>query len=90
MKNVLVRDLDDALVESFKDEAKRRGTTLQAVLKQTLNDNRPQARSKQDVLHELRALRAKSGPAQAGWNSLDVIQEGRRELDDKMARIFKW
>jgi hypothetical protein len=90
MKNVLVRDLDNALVDSFKNEAKRRGTSLQAVLKQTLNDNRPKALSKAEILLKLEALREESGPIQDGWNSLDVIQEGRRELDEKMARIFKW
>jgi plasmid stability protein len=89
MKNVLVRDLDDALIESFKAEAKRRGTSLQAVLKQTLNDNRPQAQSKQEILRELKALRAEIGPSD-GVTGLEIIQEGRRELDEKMARIFKW
>jgi hypothetical protein len=90
MKNVLIRDLDEALVASFKDEAKRRGTSLQAVLKQTLNDNRPKALSKEEILRRLEAFREESGPIQDGWNSLDVIHEGRRELDEKMARIFKW
>jgi hypothetical protein len=90
MKNVLIRDLDDALVDSFKNEAKRRGTTLQAVLKQTLNDNRPNKLSKEQILLKLEALREASGPPQDGWNSLDVIHQGRRELDEKMARIFKW
>jgi hypothetical protein len=90
MKNVLVRDLDDAVVESFKAEAKRRGTSLQEVLKQTLNDNRPQAQSKQEILRELDVLRAKSGPAPEGWNSLDIIHEGRRERDERLERIFKW
>jgi hypothetical protein len=90
MKNVLIRDLEDALVDSFKSEAKRRGTTLQAILKQTLNDNRPNKLSKEEILLRLEALREASGPPQEAWNSLDVIHEGRRELDDKMARIFKW
>jgi hypothetical protein len=90
MKNVLIRDLDDALVDSFKNEAKRRGTSLQAVLKQTLNDNRPKALSKEEILLRLEALREETGPPQVGWNSLDIIHEGRRELDEKMARIFKW
>jgi hypothetical protein len=90
MKNVLIRDLDDALVDSFKNEAKRRGTSLQAVLKQTLNDNRPKELSKEEILLRLDALRKESGPPPDDWNSLDVIQEGRRELDEKMARIFKW
>jgi plasmid stability protein len=89
MKNVLIRDLDDSLVESFKLEAQRQGTSLQAVLKQTLNDNKPMAPSKEEILCELDALRAEAGPALKGWNSLEVIQEGRRELDEKMARIFK-
>ncbi len=89
MKNVLVRDLDDALVASFKNEAKRRGTSLQAVLKQTLNDNRPKALSKEEILRELKALRAESGPSN-GVTGLELIQEGRRELDEKFARIFKW
>lgn len=90
MKNVLIRDLDDALVASFKTKAKRRGTSLQAVLKQTLNDNRPKALTKDEILRRFDAFREESGPAQEGWNSLDVIQEGRRELDEKMARIFEW
>ncbi len=89
MKNILVRDLDDALVDSFKNEAKRRGTSLQAVLKQTLNDNRPTALSKDEILQELDALRAKSGPPD-GMTSVEIIQEGRREQEEKFARIFNW
>ena len=89
MKNVLIRDLDDNLVASFKTEAKRRGTSLQAVLKQTLNDNRPQALSKEEILLKLDALRAKSGPSD-GTTGLDLIAEGRREQDEKFARIFNW
>ncbi len=90
MKNVLIRDLDDALVANFKSEAKRRGVSLQAVLKQILNDNQPKELSKDEILRRLEALREMSGPPQDGWNSLDVIREGRCELDEKMARIFKW
>jgi hypothetical protein len=89
MKNVLVRDLDDALVASFKNEAKRRGTSLQAVLKQTLNDNRPNELSKEEILRELDALRANSGPPD-GMTGLEIIQEGRREQEEKFARIFNW
>ena len=89
MKNVLVRDLDDALVERFKTEAKRRGTTLQAVLKQTLNDNQPKELSKEEILRRFEALREVTGPSN-GITGLDLIQEGRRELDGKFARIFKW
>jgi hypothetical protein len=89
MKNILVRDLDDTLVESFKNEAKRRGTSLQAVLKQTLNDNRPKAIPLADVWHKLDELRAQSGPAE-GMTGLELIAEGRREQDEKFARIFGW
>jgi hypothetical protein len=89
MKNVLVRDLDDALIESFKAEAKRRGTSLQSVLKQTLNDNHPKAVLMDDVWCKLDAIRAQSGPSD-GMTGLELIQEGRREQDEKFARIFGW
>ena len=89
MKNVLIRDLDDTLVASFKNEAKRRGTSLQAVLKQTLNDNSPKIGSLEDVWRDLDVLLTQSGPSD-GTTGLDLITEGRREQDEKFARIFKW
>ena len=89
MRNVLIRDLDDNLVASFKNEAKRRGTSLQAVLKQTLNDNSPKISSLEDVWRDLDILLAQSGPSD-GTTGLDLIAEGRREQDEKFARIFKW
>jgi hypothetical protein len=62
---------------------------LQAVLKQTLNDNRPKALSKAEILQELDALRAKSGTPD-GMTGLEIIQEGRREQGEKFARIFNY
>jgi hypothetical protein len=90
MKNVLIRDLDDSLVESFKLEAKRRGTSLQAVLKQTLNDNRPKALNKKELLEALDALRASSPRTSNAPTGLELIQEGRRERDERLARILNW
>lgn len=80
MKNVLIRDLDDRLVERFKREAKRRGTSLQAVLKQTLNDNQPEAING-SFWDRLESARKESGPATA--ITRDLIQEGRDTLAAK-------
>lgn len=89
MKNVLIRNLDDGVVECFKKEAKRRGTSLQSVLKQTLHENQPKGTSKEEILRALGELRAKSGPVQEGWNSLEVIHEERQERENRIMGIYK-
>lgn len=83
MKNVLIRDLDDAVVESFKKEAKRRGTSLQAVLKQVVEANAPKT---EDVAfwEDLRRFRQETGPATNLTRAL--LDEGRAQLDEKMSR----
>jgi hypothetical protein len=83
MKNVLIRDLDDAVVESFKNEAKRRGTSLQAVLKQVVESNAPQNHDA-SFWAELRRSRLDTGPATN--IARDLLDQGRAQLDEKMTR----
>jgi len=86
MAKVLIRDLDDDLVDSFKNEAKRRGVSMQVVLKQTLNENRPKVKSKAEILQQIDALRAKTGPEKSSL-ALELTREGRDYLDRKVQSL---
>lgn len=90
MKNILIRDIDESVIESWKQEAKRQGVSMQELLKKTINDNAPKPEmSKQEILAKIDELRAKSGPSD-GTTSLEIIREMREEQDKKFERIFKW
>lgn len=87
MKNLLIRDIDESVIESWKQEAKRRGVSMQELLKQTINDNAPKApATKEEILKRIDALRAKTGPAKSNL-ALEIIREGRDYLDSKIESL---
>ncbi len=87
MKNLLIRDIDESVIESWKQEAKRRGVSMQELLKQTINDNAPKApATKEEILKRIDALRAKTGPQKSNL-ALEIIREGRDYLDSKIESL---
>ncbi len=87
MKNLLIRDIDESVIESWKQEAKRRGVSMQELLKQTINDNAPKRQeTKEEILARIDALRAKTGPQKSNL-ALEIIREGRDYLDSKIESL---
>jgi EAL domain-containing protein (putative c-di-GMP-specific phosphodiesterase class I) len=87
MKNILIRDIDESVIESWKQEAKRQGVSMQSLLKKTINDNAPKAEmSKEEILAKIDELRAKSGPQKSNI-ALEIIREGRDYLDNKIESL---
>lgn len=87
MKNLLIRDIEENVIDSWKQEAKRLGVSMQELLKKTINDNAPKAKmTKEDILAKIDELRAQSGPQKSNI-ALEVIREGRDYLDNKIESL---
>jgi hypothetical protein len=86
MTDILIRNLDEATVQSWKLAAKKRGTSLQAVLKETIEANAPKPVD-DDFWGRLQKAREQAGPRTS--IARDLIQEGRDQLDAKMERYLK-
>ncbi len=80
MTNILIRDLDPALVDRLKNRARRNQRSLQAELRDILEREGRRGLSQEDVdafNRHTAAIRARAGPQRT--NSTDII---RRERDD--------
>jgi signal transduction histidine kinase len=86
MTDILIRNLDDTAIQNWKQAAKKRGTSLQAMLKEVLEAQAPKPLD-QDFWNKLRHAREAAGPPSN--IALDLIQEGRDHLDAKMERYLK-
>jgi plasmid stability protein len=80
MAQVLIRNLDQDVVDSLKRKAEAEGLSLEAYLRQVLVEiARP---TRQEILKEIDAIRATSRPWRPGeQTAVDYIREGREELD---------
>ena len=77
MAQVLVRNLDDEVVERIKRRAERNGRSLEAELRDILATEAYRDR-KAEALEELRAIRARSRPWQPGEpTAAEMIREDR-------------
>jgi hypothetical protein len=86
MINVLIRNLDETAIQNWKRAAKKRGTSLQVVLKEAIEANAPKSLDP-SFWEQLRKARQDTGPATNITQAL--IQEGRDQLDAKMERYLK-
>jgi plasmid stability protein len=86
MTDVLIRNLDETVIQNWKLAAKKRGTSLQAVLKEAIETNVPKSLDP-SFWAQLRKARQETGPATN--ITRDLIQEGRDQLDAKMDRYLK-
>lgn len=77
MAQVLVRNLDDDVVERLKRRADGNGRSLEAELREILSAEAARDR-RAEAMEELRAIRARSRPWQPGEpTAADLIREDR-------------
>jgi plasmid stability protein len=86
MADILIRNLDETAIQNWKQAAKKRGTSLQAMLKEVLETRAPKPLD-EDFWDNLRQAREAAGPATN--IARELIQEGRDQLDAKMERYRK-
>ena len=85
MAQVLVRNLDQAVVSRLKRKAEGCGLSLEAYLRDQLTQIAQPSRA--EIVAELDALRAQSRPWREGdRTSVDYVQEGREERDAALTR----
>ena len=76
MVQVLVRNMDESVVEAYRQRAKAKGRSLEAELRDVLNAGL--LGDRQTVLAQLDRLRARSRPWQPGEpTSTEMIREDR-------------
>lgn len=81
MAQVLIRNLDDELVERLKKSAEAKGVSLEAYLRTKLGEIAP---SRAQLVAEINALARQSRPWKKGEpTSVDYVREGRAEWDRK-------
>jgi len=75
MGQIIVRRLDDAIVKRLKQRAKRQRISLEETVRRILSDAvRP---DKDEILEEMRRIRAMSPPVTAPPFSQDLIRQDR-------------
>ncbi|KQT33609.1 hypothetical protein ASG29_06210 [Sphingomonas sp. Leaf412] len=78
MGQVLIRNLDDGLIEDYKRSAADHGRSLEAELRAALASTRPRARlSKEELLALSDRLLALTPPSSAAVDSTLLIREDR-------------
>lgn len=78
MGQVLIRDLDDAVIADYREAAESKGHSLEAELRDALGAARPKKRLSRDELAELsRRLRAMTPPEAAAMDSTEIIRADR-------------
>jgi plasmid stability protein len=73
MGQLLVRNLDDAIIERLKQKARREQTSLEQTLRNILT--KAVTTDRRDLLGEIEALRGRLGPS--ATDSTDLIREDR-------------
>lgn len=76
MAQVLIRQLDDQLVQRLRQQAKRRGLSLEQSLREILHQA---AAEPALLLEDLARLRSQTPPAGQDLDVADLIREGRAE-----------
>ncbi len=74
MADVLIRNVDDRVIEKFKKRAAENGRSLQSELKELIEESAP--RDLDEFLAEAAKIRAKWGP-RPGVDSVQAIREDR-------------
>jgi len=83
MGQLLVRNLDDEVIERLKAKALDRGTSLEQFVRESLSEVAGRA-DRAAWLARLDMLRARIGPV-PGWDSAHDIRAAREELDARLA-----
>ena len=82
MAQILVRELDDEVVATLKEEAKAHDRSLEGEVRAILKDVADRARRHKEAVAKIDRLRAKfAGRPMA--DSVDLLHEGRAEWEAK-------
>lgn len=76
MAQVLIRQLDDQLVQRLRQQAKRRGLSLEQSLREILHQA---AAEPALLLEDLARLRSQTPPTGKDLDAAEIIREGRAE-----------
>ena len=80
MGQVLIRNLDDALLTDYRRAAKTNGRSLEAELREALAQSRPKTRlSAEELIALSLELRAMTPASAAAIDSTDTIRQARDE-----------
>ncbi len=82
MGQVLIRNLDDAVIQRQRRRAKRKGISLEQHLRDLISEDAGAA-STEEWLERLRDIGSRLGSIADGKTGIDLIREGREELDAK-------
>ena len=82
MGQVLIRNLDDAVIQRQRRRAQRKGVSLEQHLRDVISSDAGAA-STEEWLNRLEAIGGRLGPLPEGKTGLDLIQEGRDDLNRK-------
>jgi len=79
MGQVLIRNLDDGLLEDFRRAAKDGGRSLEAELREALQRSRPLPKrlSREELVELSRRMRALTPPGAGDVDSTQIIREAR-------------
>jgi antitoxin FitA len=79
---LLVRNLDDDVIERLKAKALERGTSLEQFVRETLTET-ARRQDRMAWVAELDALRAQTRHDPA-WNTVEELRRSREELDRRL------
>lgn len=82
MGQILVRNLDDEVIEKLKAKALERGTSLEQLARETLTEAAAHS-DRRAWIAELDMLRARTAP-DAAWNAVEEIRAAREELAQRL------
>lgn len=85
MPDFLLRDLPEDLMEKLKARASRNGRSLQAEIRDTLEQSVPMSR--EEWFEAAAALRARCRPSKV--SARELIEEGHRERDARIDAILR-
>lgn len=77
MAQVLIRNLDDAVVADLKRQAAEAGASLEQFLRDLLTEKTDKQARRDQVFAELRALREQMGPRKSDLDPAEMIREDR-------------
>jgi plasmid stability protein len=87
MAQVLVRNLDDRVVERLKEKAAARGLSLEGFLRGVLAE---QARyDREEFIRRAAEIRARCRPDPEGRDSTDLIRKMRDERGEHLLRVVE-
>lgn len=77
MGQILIRNIDDDVLERFRQQAKREGKSAEQLAREAIGEKAKPSR--EEIWRELDALRARTRPAR----DLDIVAEIRKDREER-------